>query len=48
LAVGPGLSVRSLLQPDPGFTLQPYLKGLEKEFAALGINIDVSVKTKTM
>lgn len=48
LAAGPGLSIRSLLQPDPGFTLQPYLKGLEKEFAALGINIDVSVKTNTM
>ncbi len=37
----------SLLQPDPGFSLQPYLRGLEEEFAALGIDIAVSVKTNT-
>lgn len=29
----------SLLQPDPDFSLQPYLRGLEEEFAALGIDV---------
>ena len=37
----------SLLQSDPHFKLQPYIKGLEDEFAALGIPLDVSVKDKT-
>jgi predicted nucleotidyltransferase component of viral defense system len=36
----------SLLQPDPGFSLEPYLRGLEEEFAALGIDVSVSVKSK--
>jgi len=36
----------SLLQPDPEFSLQPYLRGLEEEFAALGIDVAVSVKSK--
>jgi predicted nucleotidyltransferase component of viral defense system len=36
----------SLLQPDPDFSLQPYLRGLEEEFAALGIDVAVSVKSK--
>lgn len=29
----------SLLLPDPAFSLQPYLQGLEEEFAALGIEV---------
>lgn len=37
----------SLLQPDPGFSLEPYLRGLEEEFAALGINVEAKQKTKT-
>lgn len=39
--------VFSLLQPDPGFSLQPYLQGLEEEFAALGINVEAKQKRKT-
>lgn len=37
----------SLLQPVPNFSLQPYLRGLEEEFAALGIGVGLKVKTKT-
>jgi predicted nucleotidyltransferase component of viral defense system len=37
----------SLLQPDPGFSLQTYLQGLEEEFAALGINVEAKQKRKT-
>jgi hypothetical protein len=37
----------SLLQPDPDFSLQPYLGGLEEEFAALGISLEAKVKRKT-
>ncbi len=37
----------SLLQPKGDFSLQPYLQGLEEEFAALGIPVDVKVKRKT-
>ena len=37
----------SLLQPDPGFSLQPHLQGLEEEFAALGINVEAKQKRKT-
>ncbi|MCP9917008.1 nucleotidyl transferase AbiEii/AbiGii toxin family protein [Cyanobium sp. ATX 6F1] len=37
----------SLLQPDPNFSLQPYLRGLTEEFAALGIDVEIKVKTKT-
>lgn len=36
----------SLLQPTPDFSLQPYLRGPEEEFAALGINVKVNVKYK--
>lgn len=36
----------SLLHPDPGFFLEPYLWALEEEFAALGIDVAVSVKSK--
>lgn len=37
----------SLLHPDPDFALQPYLNGLQDEFAALGIAVEVSIKDKT-
>ena len=37
----------SLLQPDPEFSLEPYLKGLEEEFASLGINVEAKQKRKT-
>lgn len=37
----------SLLQSDPSFSLAPYLRGLEDEFAALGITVQVSIKSKT-
>ena len=36
----------SLLHPDPEFSPQPYLRGLEEEFAALGIDVAVLVKSK--
>ena len=38
----------SLLQSDPSFSLQPYLQGMEAEFAALGIPVQISEKTKTV
>jgi len=37
----------SLLEPDPHFSLQPYLMGLEEEFGALGISVEAKVKQKT-
>ena len=37
----------SLLQPDPGFRLQPYLQGMEEEFSVLGIEAQISEKQKT-
>lgn len=37
----------SLLRPDPEFSLQPYLRGLEEEFAALGIDVEAKQKLKT-
>ena len=37
----------SLLQSDPEFSLEPYLRGVEEEFAALGIDVEIKVKSKT-
>jgi hypothetical protein len=37
----------SLLNPDPDFSLQPYLDGMTREFEALGIEITVAEKKKT-
>ena len=37
----------SLLQSDPEFCLEPYLQGVEEEFAALGIGVEIKVKSKT-
>lgn len=36
----------SLLQPRSGFALQPYLQGLEEEFAAMGIAVTIREKQK--
>jgi hypothetical protein len=38
----------SLLRPDPAFSLQPFLKGLEEEFAALGIAVEIREKQKVI
>lgn len=37
----------SLLAVNPDFTLQPYLDGMKREFAALGIEVSVTKKEKT-
>lgn len=37
----------SLLQSDPEFSLEPYLRGVEEEFAALGIGVEIKVRSKT-
>jgi len=37
----------SLLEPDPNFSLQPYLLGLEEEFSGLGISVEAKMKQKT-
>lgn len=37
----------SLLRVNPEFSLQPYLVGMAKEFAALGLEVSVSRKEKT-
>jgi len=36
----------SLLQSEPAFSLEPYLRGLEEKFAALGIDVEIQVKSK--
>lgn len=38
----------SLLQSDPDFSLQPYLRGLVEEFAALGIQVEVREQQKSI
>lgn len=37
----------SLLKVNPGFSLQPYLKGMIREFEALGMKVTVVEKVKT-
>ena len=37
----------SLLQSEPAFSLEPYLRGVEEEFAALGIGVEIQVKSKS-
>jgi predicted nucleotidyltransferase component of viral defense system len=37
----------SLLQPDPSFSFEPYLRKLQIEFASLGFEVEVSEKIKT-
>ncbi|MEZ5536552.1 MAG: nucleotidyl transferase AbiEii/AbiGii toxin family protein [Thiolinea sp.] len=36
----------SLLQPEPGFSLEPYFAAIRKEFTALGIEVNISAKKK--
>lgn len=38
----------SLLRPDPGFRLQPYLKAVETELHAMGFVVTVQEKTKAV
>jgi hypothetical protein len=38
----------SLLETNSEFSLHPYLRGLEAEFAALGIDVNVTQKTTTI
>jgi Nucleotidyl transferase AbiEii toxin, Type IV TA system len=38
----------SLLAPDPGFSLQPYLEAIQKEFRALGMQVTVTEKKKSI
>ena len=37
----------SLLEINPEFSLEPYLKGIETEFSALGVTVSIEEKTKT-
>ena len=37
----------SLLEATPGFSLEPYLKGIETEFSALGVIVSIEEKNKT-
>ncbi|MEO6916672.1 MAG: nucleotidyl transferase AbiEii/AbiGii toxin family protein [Chitinophagaceae bacterium] len=37
----------SLLQAMPDFSLEPYLRGIETEFSALGVTVSVEEKRKT-
>ena len=37
----------SLLEPKPGFLLEPYLKGIKTEFSALGVTVSIEEKSKT-
>ena len=37
----------SLVEPKPGFSLQPYMKGIETEFSALGVKVSIQEKNKT-
>ena len=37
----------SLVEIKPGFSLQPYMKGIETEFSALGVKVSIQEKNKT-
>lgn len=37
----------SLLEVNPGFSLEPYMKGIEAEFSALGVTVSIVEKYKT-
>lgn len=37
----------SLLEVNPDFSLEPYLKGIETEFSALGVTVSIEEKNKT-
>ena len=36
----------SLLEVNPGFSLEPYLRGIEVEFRALGVTVSIEEKNK--
>ena len=38
----------SLLAPDGGFSLEPYFKAVKDEFSALGLEVEISAKRKTI
>ncbi len=38
----------SLLKVNPDFLLEPYLRGIEKEFSALGVIVSIEEKSKTV
>jgi predicted nucleotidyltransferase component of viral defense system len=38
----------SLLQADPGFSLQPYFKAMLAEFEALGLQVEITTKQKSV
>ena len=38
----------SLLAPDVGFSLEPYFKAVKDEFSALGLEVEISAKRKTI
>lgn len=38
----------SLLAPDAGFSLEPYFKAVKDEFSALGLEVEISAKRKTI
>lgn len=38
----------SLLQPNPGFALEPYFKTMQEEFAAFGFEVEISAKPKAV
>jgi len=37
----------SLIEVNPDFSLEPYLRGVEAEFSALGVTVSIEEKTKT-
>ncbi len=37
----------SLQEVNPDFSLEPYLRGIEKEFSALGVTVSIEEKSKT-
>jgi predicted nucleotidyltransferase component of viral defense system len=38
----------SLLAPDADFSLEPYFKAIKEEFSALGLEVEISAKQKTI
>ena len=38
----------SLLESDPDFSLEPYFKAVREEFSALGLQVEISAKKKTV
>lgn len=38
----------SLLESNPDFSLEPYLRGIESEFSAIGVTVSIEEKRKTL